>query len=516
MFAAAILRAQLPRYGGEEQRLLQLGLILSVVFSVLHVWVVRHVLGGGDMMWYHSAGNKLATLWQSEPSRWTSELMKLTFRQSAEFPFWIHGAGGGSSTGAMFGVSTWIMLLNGKSLYAACAFLSILNFFARVLIYRVFRPLVVPAHRRFVLMGIVLLPSTIFWTAGVIKESVAMTGMGLAVLGAYHLAERADFVRGLAWIALGGLTAYLVKPYVLFPFFVAAPLWYLAARMREDGQSVAMLMTPMRLIVFGALLAAGLIGLAYLVPSLGVESLGDELASVQSAGTTVAGATNYQLVSAETVATRGRTAQLVMAPFAFLFALTRPWPFEARSGQTLVAMVEITALTLFLLRSIRHLGWMRWIRHILVRPWLVFCVAYVVIFGTAVGLGSTNVGSLSRYRVPMMMFYGALVAMSYGWAYVPVALTQDDTSNAVRGSALRWPNGRRKPLAIQYAVGRETLALRQEVPRNMAAERRAKRPQYGPGHGGRRTPFALRRGQKRTKQVRSAPLRARRYRTDNF
>lgn len=490
ILAAAILRAQLPRYSGEEQRLLQLGLILSIVFSVLHVLAVRHVLGGGDMFWYHRAGKELAELWQTNPQKWTGELLKLTFRQEAHFPFWVHGAG--SSTGAMFGVSAWIMLISGKSLYAACALLSILNFFARLLMYRIFRPLVVPQHRRLVLMGVMLMPSMIFWTAGLIKESVAMTGMGVAVAGAYYLAERSDFVRGVALIALGGLTAYLVKPYILFPFFVAAPVWYLMARLRDDGRDMGVLMTPMRLLVFAGLLAVGLIGLTVLVPSLGVDTLSDELASVQASGTTVRGATNYQLVSAETVATRGRMAQVVMAPFAFLFALTRPWPFEARSGQTLVAMVEITAISLFLLRSIRQIGWMGWFRRIVARPWLMFCITYVVIFGTAVGLGSTNVGSLSRYRVPMMMFYGALVAVSYGWAYLPVR-GDDGAEHGEALAALHTAGGRRAPRAVHRAAAQGARAAAATTHASFAAQRAAKQPVFRAGYGGRRAPLKVRR-----------------------
>src|SRR5699024_7012262 len=140
------------------------------------------------------------------------------------------------------------------------------------LIYRVLRPLLVPEHRPYILMGILLLPSTIFWTSGLVKESVAMVGMGIAVAGAYAVAERGQWVRGVALIALGGFSAYLIKPYVLFPFFIAAPVWYLAARMRADGGNIAILLTPMRMVIFGALLALGLMVLAYLVPNLSIDN----------------------------------------------------------------------------------------------------------------------------------------------------------------------------------------------------------------------------------------------------
>lgn len=492
MLGAAVLRTQLPRFDKDEQRLLQWGLILSVVFSVLHIWILTYVLGGGDMMWYHRAGSELAELWQNDPGRWTGDLLRLAFRQRVTFPFWVHGAG--TSTGSMFGLSAWLMLLNGKSLYAACVLLGVINYFSRFLIYRVVRPLVVPGHRRYVLMGVMLLPSVIFWTGGLIKESIAMGGIGIAVLGAYYLAERSDFVRGIILIALGGLTAYLVKPYVLFPFFIAAPVWYLAARMRENGDNISILLTPFRIILFVGLVALGLMVLSYLVPTLSVDNLSEELASVQYSGTTVGGNTNYQLVSVEAAATRGRAAQFIAAPFAFLFALTRPWFFEARSAQTLVATLETTALTLIMIQSVRRVGFMQWVHHILARPWLVFCITYVVIFGTAVGLGSTNVGSLSRYRIPMMPFYGALVAVSYAWAYRPTAASDaliegHETAPVVMAPA----NGRRRPLRIHEFQPGTALTLRADEPILHRKHRQKAQPIAPNNQNTRRTPLRIRR-----------------------
>lgn len=443
-----VFRAVAPRYSADEQRWMTYAYIMHVVFALLHVVVVKYALGGGDMFWYHSAGSALADLWISDPPRWTGELVKLTLRQKAEFPFWIHGAQGGTSTGAMFGISAWLMLLCGKSLYGACVFLSILNFFSRIVIYDVFRRFVEQNYRSYVLWALLLLPSSVFWTAGMIKESVAMTGLGVAVYGAFILAERSAYVRGIGLIALGGFTAYLVKPYVLFPFFVAAPVWYLSAKMTREAHGAAVLLTPLRFVLFGALMIGGLAVLAVAVPSLSVETLGDELASVQSSGARVEGNTNYALVDQDSSAT-GTRRQLLKAPVGFVFSLTRPWLFEVRSAQTLVAAIESAVLLGFLLLGVRGIGGVTWFRRIIRQPWLLFCAAYVAIFGVAVGLGSTNVGSLSRYRVPMMGFYAVVVALSYAWAFRSKNPNFDDALETMNTAQITTQSGRRRPLRVQ-------------------------------------------------------------------
>ena len=42
-------------------------------------------------------------------------------------------------------------------------------------------------------------------------------------------------------------------------------------------------------------------------------------------------------------------------------------------------------------------------------PFLVFCLVFVITFGLAVGLASTNLGTLSRYRAPLLPFFAVLL-----------------------------------------------------------------------------------------------------------
>ena len=71
--------------------------------------------------------------------------------------------------------------------------------------------------------------------------------------------------------------------------------------------------------------------------------------------------------------------------------------------------LETTALTLLFARILftRNLGNVR--RQIADDPFLVFCLVFVVAFGIAVGLASTNLGTLSRYRCPLLPFFVLLL-----------------------------------------------------------------------------------------------------------
>jgi hypothetical protein len=106
---------------------------------------------------------------------------------------------------------------------------------------------------------------------------------------------------------------------------------------------------------------------------------------------------------------RSPMQQLVFVPFALVNAFFRPMLFEARGLPMIGAAVENTLLMLAV-ASLLRAGRRRLIVPALIEtPLLVFAVAFCFVFGVGVGLATGNLGSLSRYRVPMMPFYATVV-----------------------------------------------------------------------------------------------------------
>jgi hypothetical protein len=118
------------------------------------------------------------------------------------------------------------------------------------------------------------------------------------------------------------------------------------------------------------------------------------------------GGSNYAL-SGEIPTTL--VGQIVYAPAALLTSLFRPAIFEVHNLLMLASAVETTVLMLLFGRILftRNLGAVR--RQIMEDPFLVFCVVFAVTFGIAVGLASTNLGTLSRYRSPILPFFAVLL-----------------------------------------------------------------------------------------------------------
>lgn len=97
--------------------------------------------------------------------------------------------------------------------------------------------------------------------------------------------------------------------------------------------------------------------------------------------------------------------QLKFAPLAVTNAFFRPIVFEARNGPMLGAALENTVFTIFLLQLV--FGKTRaLVPGIVARsPFLFSAVVFCGVFGLGVGLATANLGTMSRYRAPMMPFY---------------------------------------------------------------------------------------------------------------
>jgi hypothetical protein len=85
-----------------------------------------------------------------------------------------------------------------------------------------------------------------------------------------------------------------------------------------------------------------------------------------------------------------------------------------------VLRVETLVITILVFRLVRNnpAGLVQRVRQ---SPALMFCAVFVMTFGVAVGLSTLNLGTLSRYRIPMMPFFFVLLLVLHRAASVESA-----------------------------------------------------------------------------------------------
>jgi hypothetical protein len=408
LFAALYSNLLSSRTNGLEKRFMMWGFAAHVAAAIAQVLVTKYVYGGGDMFAYFRYGTRLAELLTLDFQTYFPRVVELTLGGKPRFPFWVFGAG--SSTGSMTGLSTFAMVLTNGSLYATCLLFGLFAYAGQVGLYLAFRPAFPAAYlRRRLLIACFLVPSVVFWSSGLLKEAVALGGLGIAVLGAAHFIRDKRRTMGIALVAVGCFPILLVKSYILLALAAAGALWYYWQRAERDTR-IGMVSRPFYMII--GLLAAGaaIYYLGQVDERFAVGNIQEETAHLQRQYYTIGGGSTYVIGGDESGATAER--QPWLAPIGLFSSLFRPMIFEIHNATSAVNAIEMTWVIIMLWTVVRTRRLKTTLRMAAGSPTIVFMVSFVLILGAGVGLAAPNLGSLSRYRIPMMpMWIGTLLLL---------------------------------------------------------------------------------------------------------
>lgn len=417
------------------------------VFAAFAI-VIYHqdIYRGGDMWLYTVDGTRLAGLLRYDFATWAPEVVKLALHRDNVLPFTVLLEG--TSTGTMSALAAFVFFVTGDSVYGACLLISTFAFVGSVSLFRAFAPELTPPERRPVMLGTLLVPSAVFWSSGIVKEAVVLGGLGMLCLGLARLL-RMQFV-SLPGAVAGAVVVGIVKPYVLFAVVLAfAGGFYAQRRQKLSAVSKAV----------GLVLAVGgTVMMTRWFPEFSFDRIGETMARTQYNFTTTGGGSNIDLgvVDQDEIKGASLAGQLKYIPLALLNVFVRPVVFDIRNVSQAIAAVEMTIIVVLALGTLRRFGFRRTLGELRAKRWSMFCVVFILVFAPPVGLATGNLGTLSRYRVPMMPMYAAtLLALRARLL----------ASEAPKSSAIptRLPGRRRGPRLARAAASASGAALRRST-----------------------------------------------------
>ncbi|RAL21120.1 hypothetical protein DL240_13380 [Lujinxingia litoralis] len=401
LFGVVALGLSLRAFERREQGLLIGAFALHLLAALAQVFITRDLYGYGDMLTYFREGGFVADRMREDFVAYAPDALRLIVQQETQNLGWLNSAS--PATATMYGLSSWLHYLTQGSLYATCLLVAIGSFFGKLVMFRAFRPLFPPHLHRRLIAGMMWMPSIVFWSSGLLKESIAIIGLGLATYGIIRLTDSTSSTpRAAVALGAGSVIVGLVKTYILGPFAIAAGAWYYWQRGLRLSGGRALSLRPLHFALAMALAMTAIIGIGELFPRYALTNLVDEASRLQEVGQRVTGGSTFALSDTAPTSSSG---QLAMAPMAVITALARPFIFEANNLMALVSALEMSfILGLLLLALYRRGGHESW-QVIMRSPPLVFTLIFVVLFALGVGLTTTNMGTLARYRMPMLPFY---------------------------------------------------------------------------------------------------------------
>ncbi|SNT01818.1 hypothetical protein SAMN05421640_2028 [Ekhidna lutea] len=365
--------------------------------------IYQFYYGGGDTLNYWEHGSKW--IWQAlneQPvvgikmlleggSKWNPETFSYTNN------IWYYKS---PSSYAIVKITTVFDLFTLHTYSATALFFSVFSFSG---LWALFTSLQkkYPRSNKLVL-GILFFPSLIFWGSGILKDTITIGALGWMLWALIEWIEfRSRNYFGLVIFIIAFMAVSVIKLYVVLCLIPTIIIWLFLKYLRVVKSLVLrILIIPFLIIVCG-------VGAYLILQQITEGNRQYELTNLAERakitaydirygwGARLEGDGGYDL--GELDGTWSNMVQL--APKAVVVSLFRPFPWEVRNPLMLLASLESIVILILVIRLFtRPMG----ITKIMKDPFLIFCLAFTILFSFAIGISSYNFGTLMRYKIPMI------------------------------------------------------------------------------------------------------------------
>jgi hypothetical protein len=262
-------------------------------------------------------------------------------------------------------------------------------------------------HKKFAI-AILWLPTFVFWSSGILKDSICVASLGWITYGLYEIFYRKKSIIKNTFIVL--MFSYLLlilKVYILISY---VPFFILFIILKNIGHVNNVFI---KYFLAPALIVGSMFGFTKALNSYGdelgqfaVKDLTKSIKRYNKAYENQAGSGTANSNFSLGVEFDGTMVGLVkLAPVAIGTTFFRPFLWESHKPSTLLSSIEALLLMLFTLYIIFKAGLFNFFKMITSDPVIMYCFLFSCIFALFVGASTLNFGSLVRYKIPCMPFY---------------------------------------------------------------------------------------------------------------
>ncbi|WP_044212804.1 hypothetical protein [Flammeovirga sp. OC4] len=324
------------------------------------------------------------------------------------------------STWFMVQISTIVQLFTLKSFYATSIFFGYWSFLGSWKLVELFTSIYKRSYK-LICISILFIPSCLFWSSGIIKESITTGAIGFFVFYFSNIVfKKKDFLKSTTILVVLFLILSTVKGTTIYLLLPCLGLWTFLYYYKK-------LHTIIRYLISLSLITSVIITLLLLSSNMSnhIEN-NEEFKSAQKVAQGFqedhggnwrkgrghgGGETSvYRLSTAGDYSLLGMLKAL---PEAISYTLFRPFPWETKKVVQLLGSLESFAFILITIYIFFKVGVIKTMRQTFRDPHLGFVLSYALFFGFIAGYISFNYGVLQRFKTPMMPFYTLFLVIHY-------------------------------------------------------------------------------------------------------
>jgi len=260
-------------------------------------------------------------------------------------------------------------------------------------------------HRKFAI-AILYLPTFVFWSSGILKDSICVASIGWITYCLYQLLVRkTDFIKSFILLLVFGYLLWVIKPYILISYVPFFMLYLILKNVSFlNNKAVKLFLAPM--LIVGCIVAFSQI-MSNLQEEMGQYAVGSLTKNVKNMNVAYENQSNENssMFTYGTEFDGSITGLVKMAPIFIGTTFFRPFIWESKKISTLLSSLEGMALLFFTIMIFFKAGFKTVFQTLTKNPLAMYCFLFSMIFALFVGATTLNFGSLCRYKIPCMPFF---------------------------------------------------------------------------------------------------------------
>ncbi len=370
-------------------------LILKWVSGLLVGWLYFNYYGDGDTVTYWKDGGLVASAMVADP---VGTLRFMWDDSASDLVFILHN----STPRSIFFVKIagFLSLITGGYYGMMSLILSWFSFFGAWFLFRVMNDSY-PNHRLASAFAFLFFPSVVFWSSGLIKESLGLASVFIIVALVLIWVSERKYTHWFWLLPLALWLGWNLK-YYWMGILVPVVITVVGVNLLEEWKPV---LKKYELLIWAGLFVLILWGGTQLHPNFYPQRFAEVI--VQS---------NAEFMA---ISTAGHAAVfpnlspsfssiLYHAPMALWTGLFRPFITESYNGVSALVASENILLLLLTLTALPSMLTALKCSH---RLMVLACLVYVILLAIFLALSTPNFGTLSRYRIGFLPFMVFLIVV---------------------------------------------------------------------------------------------------------
>ena len=262
-----------------------------------------------------------------------------------------------------------------------------------------------PKCSKYMIGACFFIPTALLWSSGILKDTVTQGCIGWLL---YAFSNVFIFKRkvllSIGIILFGGIVIFLLKPYMLYVLLPCLFIWVQSNFKHIISSSLLRII--LKPFIIALLMGMGMFLFQEISASAGkysAEKIEKTLEGFHSWHTYLSDKrdqSGYTLGEIEFTP----LGILKKTPAALNVSLFRPYLWEVRNAPTLLGAIEGLFLFLFFIYLIVKIRF-KFLIILFQNKEALFLMLFAIILGVVVGISSYNFGALSRYKIPVVMFF---------------------------------------------------------------------------------------------------------------